>query len=47
LLSEVCQEGNNWIKIGDEAYYISFDGKLMPSKKGQQPPDLSYFGRSR
>jgi hypothetical protein len=45
--SEVCQEGNAWIKIGDEAYYISVDGKLMPSKKGQQPPDLSYFGRSK
>ncbi len=45
--SEVCQEGNNWIKIGDEAYYISVDGKLMPTKKGQQPPDLSYFGRSK
>jgi hypothetical protein len=42
-LSEVCQEGNNWIKISDEAYYISVDGKLMPSKKGQQPPDLSLF----
>jgi len=47
LLSEVCQEGNNWIKIGDESYYISVDGKLMPSKKGQRPPDLSYFGRSQ
>jgi hypothetical protein len=45
--SEVCQEGNLWIKIGDEAYYISVDGKLMPSKKGQPPPDLKYFGRAK
>ena len=45
--SEVCQEGNLWIKVGDEAYYISVDGKLMPSKKDQPPPDLRYFGRSK
>jgi hypothetical protein len=45
--SEVCQEGNLWIRIGDDAYYISVDGKLMPSKKDQPPPDLKYFGRSK
>ncbi len=43
--SEVCQEGNQWTQIGDQAYYLSVDGKLMPTKKGQKPPDLSYFGR--
>ena len=41
--SDVCSEDNTWVKIGDEPYYLSADGKLMPSKKGQKPPDLSYF----
>jgi hypothetical protein len=25
------------------AYYLSADGLLMPAKKDQPPPDLSYF----
>jgi len=41
--SDVCSQDNTWIKIGDEPYYLSADGKLMPSKKGQAPPDLKYF----
>jgi hypothetical protein len=41
--SDVCSGDNTWVKIGDEPYYLSSDGKLMPSKKDQPPPDLSYF----
>jgi hypothetical protein len=41
--SDVCSENNNWIRIGGEGYYLNPDGKLMPSKKGQPPPDLSFF----
>jgi len=42
--SETCVADNNWVKIGDELYFTNAaEGKLMPSKKGQQPPDLSYF----
>ena len=41
--SDVCSQDNTWIKIGDEPYYLSADGKLMPSKKDQAPPDLKYF----
>jgi hypothetical protein len=41
--SDVCSENNNWVRIGGEGYYLSPEGKLMPSKKGQPPPDLSYF----
>jgi hypothetical protein len=26
---------------------ISGDGLLMPTKRGQQPPDLKYFTRSK
>jgi hypothetical protein len=43
-LSEDCPVDNVWVKIGDEAYVRNFaDGKLMPSRKDQPPPDLSYF----
>jgi len=42
--SETCVADNNWIKIGDQLYFENAaDGRLMPSKKGQQPPDLFYF----
>jgi hypothetical protein len=46
-LSDVCSEHNNWVRLGDEAYYLSIDGKLMPSRKGQPPPDLRYFKQSQ
>jgi hypothetical protein len=45
--SDVCSEDNTWVKIGAENYYLSADGKLMPSKKGQQPPDLGYFRQTQ
>ena len=45
-IEEVCGEGNNHVQIGKENYMISGDGHLMPTKKGQQPPDLRYFTRS-
>jgi hypothetical protein len=38
-----CNENNPHIMIGQEAYYLSADGHLMPAKKGQAPPDLRYF----
>jgi hypothetical protein len=43
----VCAEGNQHVVIADEPYMLSADGYLMPSKKGQAPPDLKYFTRSR
>ena len=39
----VCAENNVHVTIGNEVYYLSGDGLLMPSKKGQPPPDLRYF----
>ncbi len=39
----VCAEGNQHVVIEDEPYMLSSDGYLMPSKKGQRPPNLSYF----
>jgi hypothetical protein len=44
-IEEVCGEGNNHVQIGNESYMLSGEGYLMPTKKGQQPPDLKYFKR--
>jgi len=38
-----CIETNSMVAIGGESYYMSADRKLMPVRKGQQPPDLKYF----
>jgi hypothetical protein len=38
-----CSENNSLVRIGKEVYYMSADDFLMPTKKGQQPPDLRYF----
>ena len=45
--SDVCSQDNTWVKIGNEPYYLSADGKLMPSKKNQAPPDLQYFKQTQ
>jgi hypothetical protein len=38
-----CTEGTSLVFIGNEGYYLSGDGELMPIRKGQAPPDLKYF----
>jgi hypothetical protein len=38
-----CPENNNHVVVGKENYFLSADGFLMPTKMGQQPPDLRYF----
>jgi hypothetical protein len=38
-----CAENNNHLEIGKEAYMLSADGYLMPTKKDQAAPDLRYF----
>jgi len=38
-----CSENNGHVEIANESYMISGDGLLMPTKKGQKPPDLRYF----
>jgi hypothetical protein len=45
--SDVCSEDNNWLRIENRPYYLSPDGKLMPAKKDEPPPDLSYFKRTQ
>jgi hypothetical protein len=43
----VCGENNTHVQIGEESYMLSADGNLMPTKKGQQPPDLKYFAKPK
>jgi hypothetical protein len=40
-----CLEGSSssYVTIGKEFYLLSWDGYLMPIKKGQLPPDTRYF----
>jgi hypothetical protein len=38
-----CSEDNRHVWVGKESYFVSADGLLMPTKKGQTPPDLRYF----
>ena len=35
------------LTIGKELYFVSGDGRLMPAKKDQAPPDLSYFKQTQ
>jgi len=42
-LEDNCEENNNHVGIGNEYYFLSGDGYLMPTKKDQAPPDLRYF----
>ena len=43
----VCAENNVHVSIGNETYFLSADGLLMPAKKDQPPPDLRYFKQTR
>jgi len=42
-----CSENNNHVEIGKEAYMLSADGFLMPTKKDQPAPDLRYFKQTQ
>jgi hypothetical protein len=42
-----CVEGNQHVTIGKENYLLSADGYLMPTRKGQQPPDPRYFNQAK
>jgi hypothetical protein len=45
--SAVCASDNSLVRIGEDAYFTSPDGYLMPIKKNQPPPDLRYFNRAQ
>jgi hypothetical protein len=42
-----CSENNYHVKIGPQDYFLSGNGYLMPTKKGQAPPDLRYFRQTQ
>ncbi len=44
---DVCAENNVHVAIGNEVYFLSADGRLMPAKKDQPLPDLRYFGNTK
>ena len=41
--SAACSADNMHVHIGSESYFLGPDGKLMPTRKDQPPPDLSHF----
>jgi hypothetical protein len=41
----VCVEVNSQVFVGKELYYLSADGNLMPTRKGQPPPSTKYFDK--
>jgi hypothetical protein len=44
---DICMDHNGLVFIGNDMYFESAEGLLMPSKKGQEPPDLRYFGQPK
>jgi hypothetical protein len=42
-LETICGEVEPQVRIGDEDYYVTADGVLMPTRKDQPPPDLRNF----
>ena len=44
-VQDICSVGNMHVQIGKDAYFLSADGLLMPTRKDQPPPDLKYFNR--
>jgi len=43
----ICAENNPHLRVGKEYYFVSGDGFLMPTRKGQAPPDTRYFNTTR
>ena len=39
-----CAEANDWVFIEGESYMVGIDGKLLPTRKDQSPPDMRHFG---
>jgi hypothetical protein len=44
---ENCPGITRLTQIGSEVYFKGADGKLMPTRKDQPPPDLKYFKQAR
>ena len=44
---EPCSEGNRYLIIGKETYFVGADRELMPTRKDQPPPDLKFFDQPK
>jgi len=42
-----CGEDNHFVVIRNENYFVSGDGYLMPTRKGQPAPNLRHFDEAR
>ena len=42
-----CLEGTTYVTIGKEYYMVTTDGYLMPTTKGQLPPDPRFFPQAQ
>jgi hypothetical protein len=42
-----CGEENTYVYVERETYFVGADGKLMPTRKDQPPPDLRHFNQSQ
>jgi len=42
-----CTEGTNYVVVGNDVYFLSGDGYLMPTRKDQAGPDLRYFRKTQ
>jgi hypothetical protein len=40
---EPCSEGNRYLILGKETYFVGAGGQLMPTRKDQPSPDLKFF----
>jgi hypothetical protein len=43
----MCAESTGLIYIGADMYFLGGDGNLMPARKDQAPPDLTYFNQPK
>jgi hypothetical protein len=43
FVESYCTENRSMVAIGNQSYFLSGDGMLMPTRKDQPPPDLRYF----
>jgi hypothetical protein len=43
----ICAEDNGHLRIGNDNYFLSADGLLMPVRRNQPPPDLRYFKQTQ
>jgi hypothetical protein len=42
-----CGEENTYVYVERETYFVGADGRLMPTRKDQPPPDLRHFNESQ